>query len=68
MPTLTELRSRLSTRRDSLASPAGAGESLIADVRGRLTPAQTVELKLRGLLAKPKAEGVGARFRVNRPR
>jgi hypothetical protein len=68
MPTLMELQSRLSTRRDSHVPLNSAGESMITDARGRLTPAQTVELKLHDLLAKPKTEGAGSQFRVNRPR
>src|SRR5688572_23579023 len=54
MPTLMELQSRLSTRRDGHASPTNTAESLISDARGQLTPAQTVELKLHGLLERPK--------------
>jgi hypothetical protein len=61
MPTLTELRSRLPRQRDSHADLTNGEESLIADARGRLTPAEMVELKLRGLLAKPKTT-VGASY------
>jgi hypothetical protein len=59
MPTLMDLRSRFAKQRESHASVAGAEESLVADVRGRMTPAQVVEQKLRSLLPKPKASGAG---------
>jgi hypothetical protein len=68
MPTLMELQSRLSTRRDGHRSPTHTTESLISDARGQLTPAQTVELKLHGLLERPKAEAGGPHFRPKRPR
>jgi len=69
MPTLMELRSRLSTQRDSHVNLTSGDESLITDARGRLTPAQMVELKLRGLLAKPKSAGSGGRsFRGTTPK
>ena len=54
MPTLMELRSQLPMQRESSGNSTNGEESLIADARGRLTPAQMVELKLRGLLTRPK--------------
>jgi hypothetical protein len=69
MPTLMELRSRLPTPRDSHANLPCGDESLIADDRGRLTPAQMVEQKLRGLLAKPKSTAsAGHAFRGTAPK
>jgi hypothetical protein len=59
MPTLMELRSRLPQPRDAQHGLTNGEESLVADARGRLTPAQVVELKLRSLLPKPKPSGVG---------
>jgi hypothetical protein len=52
-----ELRSRLPTQRDSRLGRANTDESLVVDSRGGLTPAQIVEQKLRGLLAKTKSAG-----------
>ena len=64
MPTLMELRSRLPEQQDSRGTFAGSDESLVADKRGRLTPAQIVELKLRGVLAKSKAPDMESNFRA----
>ena len=56
MPTLTELQNRLPNQRDSRTNRTNADEYLVTDTRGRLTPAQMVEQKLRGLLAKAQPE------------
>jgi hypothetical protein len=56
MPTLTELRRRYTSGDRVEANPFFAGdEVLIADRRGRLTPAQFVEQKLQGLLVRRAA-------------
>jgi hypothetical protein len=52
MPTLMELRRRFSDEHDFRSTLAGSDEVLVADDRGRLTPAQVVEQKLRSLLGK----------------
>ena len=67
MPTLMELRSRLPQPRDAHPGLTNGDESLVADVRSRLTPAQVVELKLRSLLPKPKSAGVGPPHRARGP-
>lgn len=71
MPTLVELRSRLAKERDPLSAMSSSDEALVADVRGRLTPAQMVDQKLRRLLRKGKAfnklpaHGVGSAVRAS---
>jgi len=50
MPTLVELRSRFAAEQDFYPSVASSDEVLVADIRGRLRPAQIVEQKLRSLL------------------
>ena len=52
MPTLTELRRRFGSDHESTAHSSGSDDALIADSRARLTPADVVEQKLRGLLRK----------------
>jgi hypothetical protein len=61
MPTLMELRRRFARDHHSERAAPTADESLITDDRGRLTPAQVVESKLRRLLLKPSPlDGVTA--------
>jgi hypothetical protein len=55
MPTLVELRSRVAAEQEFYPSLATTDEVLVADVRGRLRPAQIVEQKLRSLLPKEMA-------------
>jgi hypothetical protein len=50
MPTLAELRSRFQSDAQDAFKAGSAEESLIADVRRHLRPAQIVEAKLRTLL------------------
>jgi hypothetical protein len=57
MPTLAELQSRFGNENDSQSILPGSDEVLVADVRGRLTPAQIVEQKLRSLLRPHTAPG-----------
>jgi hypothetical protein len=54
MPTLMDLRNRFA-KEDPVRGGAGSDESLIADVRGQLTPAQVVEWKLQRLLPEPSS-------------
>jgi len=67
MPTLMELRSRMPQQRDSHSSLTNVEESLVADARGRMTPAQVVEIKLRSLLPKPKPAAIGPPSRARGP-
>jgi hypothetical protein len=50
MPTLSELRSRCTSVSNAHLKHSDADESLIADARGFLRPAQIVEEKLRTVL------------------
>jgi hypothetical protein len=52
-----ELRTRFAQERDSHLGTAGSDEALVADLRGRLTPAQVVEQKLHSLLPQTKTPG-----------
>lgn len=52
MPTLMELRRRFDSEHESTLHASGSDDALIADSRARLTPAEVVEQKLRGLLRK----------------
>jgi len=56
MPTLTDLRNRTTVKRDSPSLLTDSEEVLVADARGRLTPAQIVEQKLRYLLRNDPAD------------
>jgi hypothetical protein len=50
MPTLADLRSRFGFGTRGTVTPLSGDESLVADVRGKLSPAQMVEQKLRQAL------------------
>lgn len=52
MPTLMELRRRFESEHESIVYSSNSDDALIADSRARLTPAELVEQKLRGLLRK----------------
>lgn len=61
MPSLAELQTRFphdrapyANDRESAVSLAASEEVLIADARGRMTPAQFVEQKLRAVLRRDK--------------
>ncbi len=50
MPTLSDLRSRFKSASNGHLKHCDADESLVADARGFLRPAQMVEEKLRSVL------------------
>jgi hypothetical protein len=69
MPTLMELRSRFTAEAESHEFFSDVDEVLVADTRGRMTPSQIVEQKLRGVL-RHSAELTASlpRFRPRKPK
>ncbi len=54
MPSLADLQTRFPNDRESAITLAASEEVLISDARGRMTPAQFVEQKLRAVLRRDK--------------
>ncbi len=65
MPTLAELRIRYTSASRGPGVPLGGDETLVADARSKLSPAQVVEQKLRQALCASRAvsEILGSRRR-----
>jgi len=59
MPTLADLRVRLTTASRGPSVPAGSDEVLVVDSRSKLSPAQIVEQKLRQALSVNRAKPFG---------
>jgi hypothetical protein len=59
MPTLADLRVRLTSASRGPNVPAGSDEVLVADSRSKLSPAQIVEQKLRQALNDSRAPSRG---------
>ena len=59
MPTLADLRVRLTNASRGPSIPAGSDEVLVIDTRSKLSPAQIVEQKLRQVLSAGRARPCG---------